>query len=663
MKPAITIFLLFSFTRVVAQSSFVFVRNAPANSPSATSVEIKWFYNDVINPDGFNLYRRQQGHSQWVLLNNTPIKKATAIQPPLPNEDADLEFFVDAVNRSSPAELHENFFLFNLVLKAFQSNAFARFLGIYFADSTAASGASYQYKVTRLTATGETDLGISATHRAGIYSRQAPIAGVEVFQDNKHLAINWRQEQERFYAVNIYSEDASGTVIKLNDKPLMLSMVADSSGRMVYPKPMYKSAALKEGEAYSLFLEGVDYFGDVTERSEPVALQFADVTPPAPPVDIRGKVDSLRVKLNWAQGDARDVMGYNVYRASRSEGPFVKSNKSQLFAADSVFAETLPAPGPNYYYVEAFDSEGNSARSEAIFLDAQDVMPPAIPAGLTIASDTGRFVLNWQASTEPDLKGYYVFRAIDSRQGGEFLLLNADPLDTNYYEQVLPENVRNKFLYYIVAIDSSYNRSGRSAVVSAAMPDATPPEKPFIKQVTYSDEGVVIEWLANVEADLAGYHIFRADSTSGPRFEKINVNLIDKSSYRYTDRNAEGNSPYLYAIVATDTSGNTSDYAAPAFALLQEDESANGQLTVRIRVRKRDGTVQLSWSELPPEQLRGYIVYRGTAENLLRPLSGLTSSAVFTDREIRKEFYVYQVRAYTQAGQVIYSPKIEWRSR
>lgn len=377
MKPAIAIFsaLLF-FTTAFAQPKYVFTRNSPANSATATAIELKWLCKELVSSDGFNIYRRQGAVGPWVLLEASPVKKLPTLATPVLQADEELAFLVEEVNEASAADLQEDFLLLNLVLKSFQSNEFARFLGIYFADSMAIAGQEYQYRVTRLvgatTGATEEEIGISDKITAGPFAKALPVNGVEVFQNGKELAINWEQDERRFYAVNIFQQDSAGTTTQLNEKPLMLSMVPDSTGTMVYPQPMYKRRGLTEGSNYAFYLEGVDYFGESTLPSEPRHLTVDDITPPPPPHEVQGRADSLRIRLRWKQPATPDLLGFHVYRSPRSTGPFEKTNGRMASPADTVHREVLSIPGPYYYQVEAVDHSGNASRSALAFVDVQE---------------------------------------------------------------------------------------------------------------------------------------------------------------------------------------------------------------------------------------------------------------------------------------------------
>lgn len=88
------------------------------------------------------------------------------------------------------------------------------------------------------------------------------------------------------------------------------------------------------------------------------------------------------------------------------------------------------------------------------------------------------------------------------------------------------------------------------------------PSSPAGIQAIARDASVQLNWDANVEADLGGYNVYRADNASGP-FELIARNVPTNS---YTDPAANRPNPYYYQIKAADKSLNLSGYSLQASA-------------------------------------------------------------------------------------------------
>lgn len=654
-------FLFFTAVQMFAhgQDTRVVVENAKYSTANSPVVLIKWYSKELVYDEGVNVYRKTTDAFTWEKINTTPIRKKNNVAPSILRADPDMEMFVTIIKSASKQELQEDMTVFNVVIKSIQSDAFADFMGIYYEDKNVQSGKIYEYRINKIKGGKEFLIGVSTPVKTGAYTAGAPIEGLEVFQKGKKLNLNWKHEEDRFYAVNVYRKSSADTAFtKLNANPLMLSMVTDSLGKQDYPKPMFsEDRNLQEKKSYTYQLAGVGFFGNETERSAPFEVLFADVTPPLAPEELTGKADSMKVHLHWKNRNVDDLKGMNVFRSKKSDGPYEIINKSLLSFDAPYYHDTLELPGPNYYFISAVDDSGNEAHSNLIFVEVQDVIPPAKPEEVTLKADTGKITLTWKMGKEGDLAGYYIYRTVDRDQKKHYVLINAEPLKADHFSQELPKNVKNKFFYYLVAVDTSFNRSKQSEYVSGAMPDILPPEKPFIKHVSYQDENIVIEWTPNVDADLKGYHIYRAHTSKV--FRQINVNLLGRATFRYTDRDNNSNTDYFYHLVAVDSAGNLSPTSREAYGrrVVKEDQPI-GTIDLKVKYSKRKKYSQLIWNEGEANTpIIGYVVYRGDVENRLQPITGLIKSKSFLDKKIiseNKQEQYYQVRAYAERG-VIYS--------
>lgn len=101
-----------------------------------------------------------------------------------------------------------------------------------------------------------------------------------------------------------------------------------------------------------------------------------------------------------------------------------------------------------------------------------DTTPPAAPTGLVGTAGNARVDLAWNASPEPDLAGYAVFRSTD---GVNFSEITASLLTTaSYADTGLVNGVT--YSYFVVAEDATGNASAASSVVSRT-PVAPPPQQ------------------------------------------------------------------------------------------------------------------------------------------------------------------------------------------
>lgn len=94
-----------------------------------------------------------------------------------------------------------------------------------------------------------------------------------------------------------------------------------------------------------------------------------------------------------------------------------------------------------------------------------------------------------------------------------------------------------------------------------------------------SDNNIAINWVTESESNLAGYHIFRAESNSLATATKITFNIISannsqlQSNYIFNDDIVEEDVTYYYWLEILEY--NSSDYFGPVSAMIESTEDNN----------------------------------------------------------------------------------------
>jgi hypothetical protein len=98
-----------------------------------------------------------------------------------------------------------------------------------------------------------------------------------------------------------------------------------------------------------------------------------------------------------------------------------------------------------------------------VFKTVIDNTPPAIPTNLVITKTNTANSLNWNDVVDDALEGYQIYRSVN---GGGFQVIAtayvSDYIDTDV-------NAANSYLYYVVAMDKSFNKSRNSTPISLSM--------------------------------------------------------------------------------------------------------------------------------------------------------------------------------------------------
>jgi hypothetical protein len=229
------------------------------------------------------------------------------------------------------------------------------------------------------------------------------------------------------------------------------------------------------------------------------------------------------------------------------------------------------------------DNGRNAGLSNAVlvFVAPSLAAPPALKAQLS-ARDIS---LSWQARELPgsaNLKAEYFYRvkriAKDpaQKQPEETTLaeLPAVPGPMTYDDRAFAWE--KTYEYRVCGLTRVISSDGKTlaefegqdspaAIVVAH--DIFPPPTPTGLQAVYSSvesrRFIDLTWSTNVEADIAGYNVYRYEQGEGYRVStKINSSLITSTAYR--DDDIKPAKSYTYSVTAVDARGNESKMSAHA---------------------------------------------------------------------------------------------------
>ncbi|MEM8568409.1 MAG: hypothetical protein AAGF85_18255, partial [Bacteroidota bacterium] len=599
--------------------------------------------------------------NRWEKINDRRIQPATAVRPFVAENNPDLEPLLKLINGTPYDEFQNGMQKVIIALKAMYSNDVAETIGIFHRDKTAKLNSTYRYKVHGFTGSNYEIVGISEPIKCGFYLKPDPPQDVVVQRVKGEVHFNWKPEQERYYGINVYRQQVHKEWEKITPQPRAIREYVDNNGELVYPDIFYKDQTVIDSLEYLYLLAAVDYFGQESTFTDEYRFAAQDFTPPATPHSILIDVTNMKPLLSWQYDSTEDVSGFNIYRRGTAEGQEFERVNSDVVPQDSrSFTDNEVTGGGYYYKVAAIDEAGNEQLSGLSFIEVRDVIAPPVPQNLTVTSDTGKVILSWDRVKTPDLKGYFVYRALhhDVKKATDFVVVNKDPIVSTRFVDELPKNARNKFVYSVAAEDTLFNRSEMSPPSRIQLPDIAPPQAPFIKSVKINeDNSLSVEWLVNPELDLKGYHVYRADSNYLAAFDRQNTNIYPPESYRYTDRSVTVGKSYYYYVISEDENGNLSERSNIYNVRMPQTSSGSheGVLDrVQLSFNSRKTQIELSWPK--KEGFRGYVIYRGSNSDHLVPISGLLKSNKYTDINLTASTtYKYQVRAYRTDGAVVKS--------
>lgn len=626
------------------------------NYTTENGVVLKWLYKFVYVPQGFDVYRKDGDAGSWNKINNQPVLFQKNLPTGLSMDKEALELY-NALKGSDYETLTPMLRAFSLI-KAIYTEELATLFGIRYVDKTALNGQNYTYKITL--AGQEEALCNEKMIVCNDYTKTESLKEVKLTRKKERVEITWLPEIYRYYAVDVYRRSSSdSTFKKVTEVPraIQKSQTIDYTEETIF----YTDTSIRYEENYWYKFITIDYFGQQSIFSKEFSVPAADFVLPLAPINVRPNASAVNqsVRINWELIDEPDLVGVNVYSSSLAEGPFEKLNQAVVPKSTKYFDHTSASVGSHYYKVATIDQAGNENYSGLTYTEVKDITPPSAPTGLNNIAEEGKITLSWAPNNEADLMGYFVQRSLNDKDNSDnkYVNVNADPIVQTTWVNELAKNIKNKFVYRIIAVDSSFNRSLPSINSLAQMPDVIAPRVPQIKSVVADGEDLIIEWLANVDADLAGYNVYRRLAKDSGNTVQVNVNLIPVSSNKYRDRRAEPGVEYEYMLKATDLTGNVSSFSGAYLAHIIKKEVLPSLKITEKKVHVKKKQLSLAWELSNMENLRGFVVFKEDHTGVMKPCTQLSESKTLK-QTLEEGMHHFQVRAYLLSGSILSSEDI-----
>ncbi|MEU7391193.1 fibronectin type III domain-containing protein [Streptomyces tanashiensis] len=218
----------------------------------------------------------------------------------------------------------------------------------------------------------------------------------------------------------------------------------------------WKDTTATERTGYTYWVSAVDAAGNTSARTAVTATR-GDYAPGAPTgltaVDTGSHIRGFA--LRWTAPADTDVASYRVYR----NGSLLGTASSPSYTDENGLWH-----GTTYRYtVTAVDRAGHEspASAEAVVTTEGDLIAPAPVTGLRATPREDGVLVEWDASTEPDLKRYEVYRAekYDDGDGGTVWLAHrVEYLSTTATSFLHPSEADGEnVMYTLIAVDQWEN--------------------------------------------------------------------------------------------------------------------------------------------------------------------------------------------------------------
>ncbi len=119
----------------------------------------------------------------------------------------------------------------------------------------------------------------------------------------------------------------------------------------------FKDYRVERGQTYRYYVESYNADGTTSEASDVKTVTVTDTTAPTP-VTIVGSASGSQGSLGWEWTDDYDLVGYHIYRATQSGGPYTKLTLGGPVEQKDYSVQLVPQGTTYYFVVKAVDEAG-----------------------------------------------------------------------------------------------------------------------------------------------------------------------------------------------------------------------------------------------------------------------------------------------------------------
>lgn len=336
------------------------------------------------------------------------------------------------------------------------------------------------------------------------------------------------------------------------------------------------------------------------------------------PIDFIGIFKDKTVTLSWEYLQLRDT--YTSYYVEKSENGSAFKSLGDLPVMNMNDADGRQAQGMTFVDSLAQNNAKFSyrIRGKTIFGDYGPYSDVVSGAGKKSLETTPR-ILKFDISEDEDITINWEFPKEAEKEITSFELLHSETDLQNTYKVVknkIPVATRTLVTksiapsnYYKIQAIGKAGEKRESFSVLAQPNDMTPPEIPIEFKGKIDSLGVVhLEWKANTEKDLEGYHVFRGIQ-KGDELVRVTPQAITKNKFEDKVVLENLNSKVYYYVTATDVRKNQSK---PSIILeLEKPDKVKPQTPVFTEYKlEEDGKITLHWVRSYSEDVELHQLYR-----------------------------------------------------
>nr|WP_294931165.1 fibronectin type III domain-containing protein [uncultured Flavobacterium sp.] len=442
---------------------------------------------------------------------------------------------------------------------------------------------------------------------------------IELVQKDNNAAI---------IAQSIYGESFEVTEAKEGDLSKIVNMADELDQRYtfaLYAADMSFTSAIKAGWGFvdsnvkknEVYAYQVSVFESPKVKESSYMIGLKDYSPLPAPTDFIAIPDDKKVLLSWDYETFKRI--YTSYMVEKSSDginftpiattPLVNLNDKDDHPSKAMYyIDTLSINDKIYHYrlfgITSFGEKGEITKPITVKGIAAIVTAARLIDYNIVNSNEVNLEWEYPAASEGFIQGYEINLADNDKGPYKIVSKMIPPSERklNFKENLYPSN------YFTISVVGKNNQRLTSQSMLVQPVDSIPPAKPIGLEGAIDSLGVVrLKWKANLEKDLRGYRILKANNPD-EEFVDIYHKSYVGNDYKDSVSLKMTNSKVYYRIAAEDMRFNISD---PSDVLvLDKPDKIPPAAPIFKDYDNKDGKVHLKWIRSYSEDVVGYSLRR-----------------------------------------------------
>jgi uncharacterized protein len=358
---------------------------------------------------------------------------------------------------------------------------------MYYVDTIAKNNKTYHYRL----------YGVSAFGEKGQLTKPITVEGVGALMNPPRI-INYQMDPDNSVTLeweyDVKAEENTDSFeVNLSDKDNGIYKVVSRKLPASSRKFLYKN--LDPSNYFTISVIGKN---KKRLTSQSMLVQPIDSIPPAIPVGLEGKIDSLGVvKLKWKANLEKDFLGYRILKANTPTEEFVDIYHKSYDKTEYQDKVSLQLTNKKVYYqIASEDKRHNVSKpSETLVLVKPDKIPPTAPIFKDYESKNGVVTLQWIRSYSDDVAYHTLRRRLIGQEDWIDLIQINDTLQQEFIDDKVEKN--KTYQYVILARDKTNLWSAtENSLVTLKVQDFRPTVvlTNFLGVVDRENKNITLSW-------------------------------------------------------------------------------------------------------------------------------------------------------------------------